>query len=174
MNHIGMVARVTAAVLAFAVCGAAVAGSSGATDTVKLSGCLVRGEDGDGFLLINVPAEPVAGTTTDTAIAPTAVGTSGRYANMFYWLDDDGDLEQHTGHQVEIEGDFDGDAKDGELTIDRKDDWTELEIESDGDEMRARVPNSSVVAAPNSDRKIRVMVRKVDVENIRMLDATCR
>ena len=148
--------------------------AAAADDKVKLSGCLVRGEGDDGYLLINVPAEPAASTASSAPITPTAVGTSGSFANVFYWLDDEGDLKQHIGHQVEIEGDLKGDVKDGELKIDRKDDWTEMEIKSDGKGMKARVPNSSVVAGPSPDKKMSVLVRKVDVEKVGMLAATCK
>jgi hypothetical protein len=41
--------------------------------------------------------------------------------------------------------------------------------------MKANVPNSSVVPPPGDrgDRKLRVLVRKVDVEKVRMLGPTC-
>ena len=40
--------------------------------------------------------------------------------------------------------------------------------------MKARVPNASIVAGANADRKMSVLVRRVDVDKVRMLDATCR
>ena len=40
--------------------------------------------------------------------------------------------------------------------------------------MKAQVPNSSIVAGANADRKIEVLVRRLEVEKVRMLDATCR
>ena len=143
-------------------------------DNVKLSGCLVRGEGDNGYLLINVPAEPAASSSTSAPITPTAVGTSGTFANVFYWLDDDGDLKSHIGHQVDIEGELKGDVKNGELKIDRKDEWTEIEIKSDGREMKARVPNTSVVAGKDPDKKLDVQVRKVDVAKVSMRGATCK
>ena len=95
-------------------------------------------------------------------------------ANIFYWLDKDDALMPHIGHQVEVDGDLKGDLQDGQIKIDRKDQWTEIEVESDGRDMKARVPNTSIVPGPNADRKIAVLVRRVDVNKVRMLDATCR
>jgi hypothetical protein len=141
---------------------------------VKLSGCLVQGEGNDGFLLINSPREPVSGTASSNTAAPGSVGTTGVVANIFYWLDEDDDLKSHIGHRVEVEGDFKGDLREGEIKIDRKEQWTEVEIKSAGREMKARVPNASVIAGPDPDRKIDVLVRRVDVSKVRMLEASCR
>jgi hypothetical protein len=146
--------------------------ASAGDDKVKLSGCLIRGEGNGGYLLINTPSEPSSAGAT-TPIAPGAVGTSGTFANVFYWLGDHADLRDHVGHRVEIEGEQKGDIKDGEMKIDRKDQWTEMEIKSDGKSIKARVPNSSVVAGPNPDKKLSVLVRKVDVGHVRMLGASC-
>ena len=169
--------RRTAAVLSAAalVCGTlSVAHARAAADPVKLTGCLVKGEGGDGYLLINAPREPVSGSSEQRTATPGTVGTAGMVANIFYWLDKDDDLEPHIGHQVEVEGDLKGNLRDGEIKIDRKDQWTEIEVKSDGREMKARVPNASVIAGPNADRTIDVLVRRVDVNKVRMLDATCR
>jgi hypothetical protein len=123
--------------------------------------------------LINSPLEP-GPRGRDGAVAPGAVGTAAAVANVFYWLDDDDALKPHVGHRVEIEGDVKGDVKRGEMEIDRKDNWTEIEVKASGREMKARVPNASVIAGPHSDREIDVLVRRVDVDKVRMLDAACR
>lgn len=163
--------------VAVVAAGAALLPITGAlyADSIKLSGCLVRGEgDGAGYLLINVPNEPAGTSTSSAPVSPGAVGTSGTFANIFYWLDGSGDLKAHVGHQVEVDGDRKGDVKDGELKIDRKDDWTEMEIKSDGRTMRAKVPNSSVVAGPSPDHKLDVLVRRVNVEHVHMVSAACK
>ena len=147
----------------------------GADKSVKLSGCLIRGEgDGDGYLLTNPPNEPAL-ASPDRRISPSALGTSGDFATVFYWLDRHGDLRQHIGHRVEIQGELKGDVKDGEIEVDRKDNWTELTIKADGRTMKARVPNTSLFPAANreDDRKGHVLVRRVDVERVRMLGASC-
>lgn len=145
-----------------------------AADTLKLSGCLMRGEgDDEGYLLINVAGEPGLSAANESAV-PGTTGTSGMFANVFYWLNKDNDLKPHVGHRIEIEGKREGDVKDGELKIERKDLWTEIEVKSDGRQMKAQVPNASVVAGQNADRKFNVLVRRVEVEKVRMVDAVCR
>lgn len=165
-----LAAAACGAVMIFAAPGRPAASTA---DSVKLSGCLVQGHD-DGFLLINGPREPALGTAAAVTATPGAVGTTGVTANIFYWLAKDGDLTPHIGHQVEVEGDLKGNLRDGEIKIDRKEQWTEVEVKSDGRTMKARVPNTSIVAGPNADRKVDVLVRRVDVNKVRMLDATCR
>jgi hypothetical protein len=151
-------------------------GVSGAADkTAKLSGCLIRGEgDGAGYLLANSPTEPWL-NSPGRQITPSALGTSGDYATIFYWLDGNGDLKQHIGHRVEVEGDLKGDVKDGEIETDRKDNWTDLTVKADGRTMKVHVPNMSIFPASNrdKDRKSDILVRRVDVKHVRMVSASC-
>jgi hypothetical protein len=103
------------------------------------------------------------------------VGTSGDYATIFYWLGDHGDLRDHVGQRIEVEGDLKGDVKEGEITTDRKDNWTEMTVKSDGRTLKARVPNTSLFPASNRDKekKSDILVRRVDVERVRMIAALC-
>src|SRR3954466_1076235 len=142
---------------------------------VTLKGCLVKGEgDGSGYLLTNSPAEPGWQNSAGANVSASAVGTSGTYATIFYWLDGDNDLKRNVGHRVAIEGELKGDLKDGEIGVDRKDRWTEMTVKSDGRTMKARVPHTSVVAAESGkDQKSRILVRKVDVSKVTMLAASC-
>jgi hypothetical protein len=169
---------VTALSVAVLTCGPVGGGrTAAADDAVKLSGCVVRAEDGDGYLLINVPRIPAGAPgapAEPVAAATTTIGTTGVFTNIFYWLDKDDDLMPHIGHQVQVEGDLKGDLKDGQIKIDRKAQWTEIEVESDGRDMKARVPNASIVAGPDADRTLPVLVRRVDVSTVKMLDAACR
>jgi hypothetical protein len=143
--------------------------------SIVLSGCLIRGEGGGaGYLLISRAFDPAATRSAGAHVRPGTVGTTGDVANIFYWLDGSGDLRKHVGHQVEIEGDAKGDVKDAEMKIDRKDKWTELTVKSDGRTMSARVPQASIVAGPDADRKMDVLVRRIDVEHVRMLAADCQ
>jgi hypothetical protein len=148
-----------------------------ADDDVTLKGCLVKGEgDGSGYLLTNAPAMPtLQRSSADSKIEPTTVGTSGGFESVFYWLDGDNDLKKNIGHQVEVKGEVKGDIKDGEIKLDRKDNWTEMKIKSDGREMTAKVPNASLMPAPHEDKDVKshVLVRKVDVSKVTMLAATC-
>jgi hypothetical protein len=143
--------------------------------SIKLSGCLIRGEgDGAGYLLISHAFDPAATASAGGNVTPGTIGTTGDFKNIFYWLDGNGDLRKHVGHQVEIEGDAKGDVKDAEMKIDRKDRWTELSVKSDGRTMNARVPQASIVGGPDPERKMDVLVRRIDVEHVRMLAADCQ
>ncbi len=155
--------------------GEAGSASRAADKDVKLSGCLIRGEgDGSGYLLTNAPTEPWL-NSAGQKVTPSALGTSGDYATMFYWLDGDGDLKQHIGHRVEVEGDLKGDVKDGEITTERKENWTDVTVKADGRTMKAHVPNTSIFPASNQDkeRKSEILVRRVDVKRVRMISASC-
>jgi hypothetical protein len=142
-----------------------------AADDIKLSGCLVRGESG-GYLLTNGPGAP-AWQRADPAITPGAVGTSGTFASIFYWLRDDDQLRPHVGHRVEIEGELKRQIEDGQIKIDRKDKWTEVEIKADGDTLKARVQHMSIVPVGDGDSKGPILVRRVDVDKIKMISANC-
>ena len=146
-----------------------------ADEKVKLNGCLVKAEGDDDYLITNLPSEPGA-STADRNPTTSAIGTAGAYSTVFYWLRNDDDLKKHVGHRVEIEGDVKGDIKEGEIKLDRKDNWTEIEVKSDGDDMKAKVPNAYIFPDPtkDKDRKISTLVRKVDVEHVKMLSASCQ
>jgi hypothetical protein len=154
------------------------AGSATAVDDnhVKLTGCLVKGERGDhGYLITNLPSEPASTSTAGVNVVPGAAGTTGAYSTIFYWLDDDDDLARHVGHRVEVEGRVKGDLKPGEIKLERKDNWTEVTVKSDGRSMKAVVPNASLFPASPSDkdRKVSAVVRRVDVDHVRMIAARC-
>ena len=87
-----------------------------------------------------------------------------------------GDLRQHIGHRVEIEGDLKGDLKEGEITTDRKDNWTVITVKAGGRTMKANVPNTSMFPASDRDKdrkRAGILVRRVDVEHVRMVAASC-
>jgi hypothetical protein len=153
---------------------AAVSAARASDKRVKLSGCLIRGEGDDGYLLANPSSEPYL-NSPGKQVAPSTLGTGGDYATIFYWLERHGDLRAHVGYRVEVEGDLRGDVKDGEITTDRKDNWTEVTVKADGRTLKARVPNTSMFPASNRDkeRKSEILVRRVDVEHIRMIAAVC-
>jgi len=167
---IGCVAAATASVAATNTSVQARAGG----EKIKLNGCLVKAEGDHGYLIRNLPGE-LATSTADPNVTTSAIGTSGT-STVFYWLRNDDDLKDHVGHRVEIEGELKGDIKEGEIKLDRKDQWTELEVKSGGDEMKARVPNAYVFpdATRDKDRKISALVRKVDVDRVKMISADCR
>jgi hypothetical protein len=162
-----------AAMLAWAV---SVGPVAAAENQVKLSGCLVRGDgDGAGYLLTNAPAEPAWLNPNESRVAPNAVGTTGGFSSVFYWLDGKRELKEHIGHRVEIEGDLKGSLKEGEIQVERKDQWTEVAVKADGRTMKYNVPHTSVVAAPDRDKtqKADLLVRRVNVEKVKMVAADC-
>ena len=147
-----------------------------AADDITLTGCLVRGEgDGAGYLLSNPPGEPAWQRAEDKRIEPNSVGTSGGFESIFYWLDGDDELRKHVGHAVQITGELEGDLDDGQIEIDRKKDWTEMTVKAGGRTMKAQVPHASASTAPgrDGDDRMSVLVRRVDVERVEMLGATC-
>lgn len=164
------------AVAAMLACVVSVAPVAAAENQVKLSGCLVRGEgDGAGYLLTNAPAEPTWLNPNEGRVAPNAVGTTGGFSSVFYWLEGSGELKGHIGHRVEIEGDLKGNLKEGEIQVERKDQWTEVTVKADGRTMKYNVPHTSIVAAPDRDKtqKADLLVRRVNVEKVKMVSAGC-
>jgi hypothetical protein len=162
-----------AAAMAF---GMSAIGNAADDKDIKLSGCLVRGENGGGYLLTNAPGESVWERARDVPVEPGPAGTTGTMGSIFYWLDDNGDLKDHVGHQVEIDGELKGDLNDGQIKFDRKTKWTEIEVKSDGKTLKARVPASLFVypaGRSDGDPKAGVLVRKVDVKKVAMRAATC-
>jgi hypothetical protein len=150
--------------------------TAAADKDIKLSGCLVRGEDGGGYLLTNAPGESVWDKARDVPIEPGPAGTTGRMGSVFYWLDNNGDLKEHIGHQVDIEGELKGDLNEGQIKVDRKANWTEMEVKSGERTLKARVPQSLFVypaSSRDSNPKVNVLVRKVDVKKISMRAASC-
>ena len=147
-------------------------GTAGAADRdIKLSGCLVRGEgDASGYLLTNFSNEPGWLNPEHDKVAPSAVGTTGGFSPIFYWLDGSSDLRDHVGHRVEVQGELRGDLRDGEIHVDRKDNWTEVRIKSAGHEMKARVPRTW---KSDPEGKGNVLIRRVEVDKVKMLDANC-
>ena len=141
-------------------------------DSITLTGCLVRGDAG-GYLLTNGPNEP-AWQKAGTSVTPGAVGTAGTVAPVFYWLRDDDQLRDHVGHRVDVEGVPEHIIADGEIKVDRKRRWTEIEITSDGDSLKARVPHLAVAPVGDGERTAPVLVRRIDVERLRMISASCQ
>ena len=103
-----------------------------ADDDIRLSGCLVRGHNGEGYLVTNFPGEAAWQRAADATVVPGPVGTSGTVSSILYWLEKKDGLDDHVGHNVEIEGKLLGNLQDGQIEVTPRDEWTELEIESDG------------------------------------------
>jgi len=74
--------RLITCAIALALCVSA--RGAAAADDIRLSGCLVRAQDGDGYLLTNVPGEAAWQRPGDAIVAPGPVGTSGTVASVLY------------------------------------------------------------------------------------------
>jgi hypothetical protein len=65
--------------------------------------------------------------------------------------------------------------KEGEIEVERKDQWTEVSVKADGRNMKYHVPHTSIVAHPDRDKtqKSDILVRRVAVEKVKMISASC-
>lgn len=145
-----------------------------AADNVSLSGCLVKATDNAGYLVTNAPADAAAARASDTRVSTNSFGATGDFTTVVYWIENANELEPHVGHMVEVSGDL-KESKDGEMKIERRDRWSEIELKADGRTLHANVPNPSVLPDPaaRKDTKREVIVRRVAVEKVKMLGASC-
>jgi hypothetical protein len=160
-----------------------------ANDKVKITGCVIRtndqGSGGNRSLVVWSGGDVVFSNAvvefepaSDSKEVAKVVGTSGGGVPIFYWLDDDDDLETHVGQSVELTGELDDDFESGEIKFDRKGEFTEIEFEVNGKDVTARVPTAMLVNAEDKDndkgdRKYNIVVRRVDVGEVKMLSASC-
>ena len=157
-------------------------------DDVVVTGCIIRGDDGDEFLLAH--ALPVA----QGSEAGRAAGTSGAVresGQTLYWLedlDDDADLPNYLGRRVEIRGELEGDVEKGEMEIERDGDWVKVEIKADGKDVKARLPLVAFIPANSAtgavgttgadledddEIELNVLVRKLEVKDVRVVAGSC-
>ena len=145
---------------------------------VTLTGCVVKGDGG--YVLSDVsPENTVAAATAGTPSTPQPKGTvmPGR---VLYWLKDDEDLAEHAGHKVEVNGELEGDIEKGNISAEREGGLVELEFKIEGDKkVTVKVPEvpASVGTAGSvgdKERDIAYVVRKIDVDSVKMISASCR
>jgi hypothetical protein len=120
--------------------------------------------------------ESVWDKTRDVPVEPGPAGTTGRMGSVFYWLENNDDLKEHIGHRVDIDGALKGDLNEGQIKVDRKANWTEMEVKRGERTLKARVPQSLFVypaSSRDSNPKVNVLVRKVDVKKVSMRAASC-
>jgi len=141
-------------------------------DNVTIRGCVMRAER-------YAPADrmPIVWSRDDILVSlvggaydnPGATSPAG---HVFYYLDDEG-LRDRVGRLVEIKGDLE-DVKKGEVEIERKDDYTEIELKFAGRTERARIPTPWFAARKGDERDYKVIVQRVDVEDVREIGACDR
>ena len=186
MKQMGLVAAAAFA-LALSAVAAAMQTAAGSTarpaggDEVTLTGCVVKGEGG--YVLTNI-AEPAAtaaaaGTTAEMARKNREAGIAGP-AQVIYWLKDDEELEAHAGHKVEVRGELEGDIEKGMISVEREQGMVELEFKVD-DEKKITVklpPGNAPVGTAGAvgDKEVDVpyVVRKIDVESVKMIASVCQ
>jgi hypothetical protein len=145
-------------------------------DRIAMTGCIVPATEvtsSPEALLWSRGGLMLAGVGAAAAPATNAIAGSGISGRVFYWLDDDEDLREHLGKRVEIKGELE-DLEDGEIKVSRDGDFTEIELDIDGDKERARVPTSWFSGATPTDAEFKIAVREVDVDEIRELGVCAR
>ena len=117
--------------------------AAAADDDIRLSGCLVRGADGDGYLVTNVPGEAAWQRTADATVVPGPVGTSGTISSILYWLVKSDGLDDHVGHYIEIDGKAPGRPHGrAKSRSRRRSNGPKSRVESGGKSLKAQVPRS--------------------------------
>ena len=143
-----------------------------ADDDIRLTGCLVRGEDGGGYMVTNALGEAAWQRAADATVVPGPVGTSGTVSSIFYWLEERNGLDLYSGRLIELDGTFQDNLTEGRIEITPNEQWADIKIESYGKSMNAQVPKSALVGT--IDRTIDVLVRRVVPQRIRILAPACR
>jgi hypothetical protein len=164
----------SAAALALACTVVDTAQAAAADDAITITGCVARTAPtvpGERSLLVWSRGNVML-TAATARVDAGPVGTSGRESSrILYWIDDEDDLAKYAGQHVEIVGEVNDELEKGEIEIDRKDDYTEIEFEWDGKDVTARVPTWMI----GDDDDFEVVVRRVDVETVRVVTGgTCR
>jgi hypothetical protein len=145
---------------------------------VTITGCVVKGDGG--YVLTNVSQEAAAAAVAArTPSTPQPKGTvmPGR---VLYWLKDDDDLQEHAGQKVEVSGELDDDITTGKISAEREGGLVELEFKvPDEKKVTVLVPNVPTTVGTSGsvgdkERDIAYIVRKIDVDSVKMLMSTCQ
>ena len=145
---------------------------------VTLTGCVVKGDGG--YVLTNVSEETAAAAVAaGMPSTPQPKGTvmPGR---VLYWMDDEDDLKDHAGQQVEVQGEIEGDIDRGEISAERENGMIELEFKVKGDKkVTITVPDAPAAvgtsgSVPDKEVDLPYIVRRVDVDKVKMISSVCR
>jgi hypothetical protein len=144
-------------------------------DTITIRGCVRRSD-------MSVPIAPsllawgpngIMITSAEAMHPPGSMVPWWRAMPSFYWLDDDEDLAEHVGQEVEIRGDL-GDFETGEIEIEQDDDITEIEMNLRGTKETAEIPTRWLRGTGlDIDREFEIVGRRLDVDDVRVMGA-CR
>jgi len=145
---------------------------------VTITGCVVKGDGG--YVLSDVSSEnAAAAVAAGTPSTPQPAGTvmPGR---VFYWLKDDADLAAHAGHKVEVTGELEGDIEKGNISAEREGGLVELEFKIEGDKkVTVKVPDvpptvGTAGSVGDKEKDFAYVVRKIDVDSVKMISAACK
>jgi hypothetical protein len=136
-------------------------------DDITITGCVGRPDPSIGDV-----QDVLAWTRDDIMLAYAQMvgdtfGLGGSPGPFFYWLDETEELLAQVGNRVEVEGEL-GDFEDGEVKIERDDDFTEITVTLEGDEETARLP-TSWLGADRDDIEFEIVTRRIDVDEVRVL-----
>lgn len=149
---------------------------------VTLTGCVVKADDG--YVLTNAVQLPATAGTAGAVEPPVTqpARSAPPVGRVFYWLEEDDDLEGRAGHRVEISGEID-DIDPGTISVEREEGMIELEFKVDGDKkVTVKLPDTPAAGAPvgtsgivatDRERDYDVKVKKIDVKSVRMIASTC-
>ena len=152
-------------------------------DQIVITGCVMRSGDkntsGPRSLLVwsrgDVYLESAITQTKRSETGGLPVGTAGTHDVVFYWIDDENDLKKYAGRQVEIVGELADDLDKGEIEIDQKSPFTQIQFKVNGKEAKVQVPSGWLgPATSGKDAEFDMLVRTVDVEKVTDLGACSR
>jgi hypothetical protein len=142
-------------------------------DNITLRGCIQKVD-------LKAPAPPstlvwsrseimMAGIAAAKQDAANPVGTSGVAGRVFYWLDNEEDFSEHVGQLVEVDGTLE-DFESGEIEIKRDGEFTEIELDIDGAQEKARFPSSWFRGIDvDNEKEFEIVTRKIDVDEVRVV-----
>jgi hypothetical protein len=145
---------------------------------VTITGCVVKGDGG--YVLSDVlPENSAAAAVAGTPSTPQPAGTvmPGR---VLYWLHDDEDLADHAGQKVEVRGELEGDIEKGNISAEREGGLIELEFKIEGNKkVTVKVPEVPATigtsgAVGDREKDFAFVVRKIDVDSVKMISSTCK
>src|SRR5688500_5823227 len=109
-------------------------------DQLVITGCVMRSPESSASLtprsLLVWSKGDVFFDVAATDIKPSEVGgipvgTTGKAAPIFFWIDDEDDFAKYVGQRVEIVGELSNDLSKGEFEVNHQRDFTEIEIDFD-------------------------------------------
>jgi hypothetical protein len=149
--------------------------TAGPDQKVTVSGCVVKGDGGYVLSSTAAPVTPRAAGTAASTVASASV-VAGR---VFYWLDDDDDLDEHAGRMVEVTGELEDDIDQATISVEREGGMVEIEFKADGDTVTIKVPDTYGAVGTSGtvtdrEKDYRVVIREIDVESVKVIASTCQ